>query len=167
MATAQPAAAVTITDLCLVPAQRQAAAALIHGEFWTTVPGASAAGMAQRLLQADRPDRIPLCLVALHAGLLVGAVNLVDNDDDDHPDWHPWLAGMVVAVPWRGRGIGSQLVRALLQRAQALGLARVYFGTDGPGFYTRLGAVLHQPVRADFCFMRFDLPPTGSREGGS
>ena len=49
----------------------------------------------------------------------------------------------------------------------ALGVPRVYFGTDGPGFYTRLGAVLHQPVRADFCFMRFDLPPQGTPEAGS
>ncbi|GCL61154.1 GNAT family N-acetyltransferase [Pseudaquabacterium pictum] len=158
---------VTVTDLCQVPAHRAAAAALIHGEFWTEVPGASAEGMARRLLQADRPDRIPLCLVALQGGQLVGVVNLVDNDDEDHPDWHPWLAGMVVAAPWRGQGIGSLLVRTLLQRAQALGVRRVYFGTDGPGFYTRLGAVLHQPVRADFCFMRFDLPPQGAPEAGS
>jgi len=159
--------AITVTDLCLVPAHRQAAADLIHEEFWATVPGASAAGMARRLLQADRPDRIPLCLVAMRDGDLVGAVNLVDNDDDDHPEWHPWLAGMVVAAPWRGQGIGSLLVRTLLQRAQVLGVPRVYFGTDGPGFYTRLGAVLHQPVRAGFCFMRFDLPPPSPQEAGS
>ena len=160
-------ATIRVTDLCLVPAHRQAAADLIHGEFWTTVPGATADGMARRLQQADRPDRIPLCLVALQDDLLVGAVNLVDNDDDDHPEWHPWLAGMVVAAPWRGQGIGSLLVRTLLQRARALGVPRIYFGTDGPGFYTRLGAVLHQPVRADFCFMRFDLPPAGAQEAGS
>ena len=157
----------TVTDLCLVPTHRMAAAELIHREFWTTVPGASAEGMARRLLQAARPDRIPLCLVALQGTQLVGAVNLVHNDDDDHPEWHPWLAGMVVAAPWRGQGIGSLLVRTLLQRAQALGVPRVYFGTDGPGFYTRLGAVLHQPVRADFCFMRFDLPPQAPLEAGS
>jgi hypothetical protein len=48
-------------------------------------------------------------------------------------------------------------VHALVDEARRLGVARVYFGTDGPGFYTRLGAVLHEQVRADFCFMRFDL----------
>ncbi len=159
--------AVLVADLFTVPHCRAAVARLIHDEFWTEVPGATAEGMARRLQNAAHADRIPLCLVALRAGHPVGAVNLVDSDDDDHPEWRPWLAGMVVAAPWRGQGIGSLLVRTLLQRARALGLPRVYFGTDGPGFYTRLGAVLHQPVRADFCFMRFDLPPPGAEEAGS
>ena len=34
---------------------------------------------------------------------------------------------------------------------------RTYFGTDGPGFYTRLGAVVQEQPNPDFWFMRFDL----------
>lgn len=150
--------AVDIVHLFEHPALRPAVAQLIHDEFWTTVPGASAAGMAQRLTRADRADRIPLCRVAVHEGRAIGAVNLVESDDDDHPEWTPWLAGMVVAMDWRGRGVGSALVRTLLDDARRLGVTRLYFGTDGPGFYTRLGAVPHEPVRPDFWFMRFDLP---------
>ena len=148
---------VTLHHLCEVPALRREVAALIHEEFWLTVPGASEDGMFERLGQADRADRIPLCLVALHEGRLVGVVNLVDSDDDDHPEWHPWLAGMVVAEPWRGRGVGSGLVRYLLAEARRLGCERVYFGTDGPGFYTRLGAVVQLQPRPGFWFMRFEL----------
>ena len=135
-----------------------AVASLIHDEFWTTVPGASAERMAARLALADSAERIPLALVAVHEGQPIGAVNLVDSDDDEHPDWFPWLAGLVVARPWRGCGVGSALVRALLVEAQRLGFQRVYFGTDGPGFYLRLGAVVQEQVRDDFWFMRFDLP---------
>ncbi len=134
-------------------------AQLIHDEFWTSVPGASAHSMARRLEQAAAADRIPLCRVAVHDGRAIGAVNLVASDDDDHPEWSPWLAGMVVAQPWRGRGVGSLLVRTLLDDARRLRVPRVYFGTDGPGFYTRLGAVHHLQPRADFWFMRFDLAP--------
>jgi hypothetical protein len=36
-------------------------------------------------------------------------------------------------------------------------LSTLYFGTDGPGFYTRLGAVEHEAVRPGFSIMRFDL----------
>ena len=147
----------TVHHLFEVPQQRQAVARLIHEEFWTGVPGATVQSMADRLQQADSAGRVPLCLVALHGDEPIGTVNLVHSDDDDHPEWSPWLAGMVVAQPWRGQGVGSALVRALLGQARRLGIARVYFGTDGPGFYTRLGAELHEPVRADFCFMRFDL----------
>ena len=139
------------------PQHRVAVAALIHHEFWTDVPGASVDKMAARLAQASDADSLPLCLVALCEGLPIGVVNLVDNDDADHADWHPWLAGMVVAAPYRGQGVGSLLVRELLAHARRLGLPKVYFGTDGPGFYARLGAVVHQVPREGFWFMRFDI----------
>ena len=149
---------VSLHFLCDAPQWRREAAALIHEEFWLTVPGASEDGMFERLVQAAQPGRVPLCLLALHDGELAGVVNLVDNDDEDHADWHPWLAGMVVAECFRGRGVGSALVRGLLAQAWALGFQRVYFGTDGPGFYTRLGAVHHVQPKPGFWFMRFDRP---------
>ena len=147
----------TVVHLFEQPQHRLAAASLIHQEFWLDVPGASVAAMATRLGQAERAGAVPLCLIALQDGELVGAVNLVDNDDDDHTDWSPWLAGLVVAAPQRGQGVGSMLVRSLLAQARRLGVARVHFGTDGPGFYARLGAVVHEVPREGFCFMRFDL----------
>jgi predicted N-acetyltransferase YhbS len=146
-----------IVHLFEVPQHREAVARLIHDEFWSEVAGASAQGMQARLATADHADRVPLCLVALHEGRPIGAVNLVDNDDENHPEWQPWLAGMVVAEAWRGQGVGSALVLALLGHARRLRLPQVYFGTDGPGFYQRLGAVVQLQLRADFWFMRFDL----------
>ena len=148
----------TLHHLFEVPQHRDAVAALIHNAFWTQVPGASSAAMAARIARAQRADAMPLCLVALQDSRPAGVVNLVEEDDEGHPEWHPWLAGMVVRADLRGRGIGSALVRELLDHAWRLGLPRVYFGTDGPGFYTRLGAVLHEQPRPDFCFMRFDRP---------
>lgn len=148
---------IRIAHLLEVPEHRARVAALIHHEFWFDVPGASEQGMFDRLGQATRVDAVPLCLVALHRSQPVGVVNLVDNDSDQHPEWSPWLAGMVVAPTWRGRGVGSALVCALLLQARRLGIARLYLGTDGPGFYTRLGAVVHARPRADFCYMRIDL----------
>jgi predicted N-acetyltransferase YhbS len=146
-----------IRSLCDVPQHRRAVARLIHEEFWTGVPGASVETMAERLALAASADHVPLCLVALQAGAVVGAVNLVESDDDNHPQWTPWLAGMVVAEAWRGQGIGSALVLALLAQARRLGVAQVYFGTDGPGFYTRLGATVLEQPRPDFWFMGFVL----------
>jgi predicted N-acetyltransferase YhbS len=103
----------TICHLFEQPLRQHVVAALIHNEFWTDVPGASIEKMAARLGKAQAPDALPLCLIALRDDELLGAISLVDNDDEDHTDWHPWLAGMVVAAPHRGQGIGSQLVRAL------------------------------------------------------
>ena len=148
----------TIRHLYQVPELRGAVADLIHEAFWITVPGASPAAMQQRLAEASDADRLPLCLVALKGDEPIAAVNVVHSDDERHPEWTPWLAGMVVAQGWRGRGVGSALVRALLAEARRLQIRRLYFGTDGPGFYTRLGAVHHAAARPGFWFMRFDLP---------
>jgi predicted N-acetyltransferase YhbS len=148
---------VTVRHLFDVPEQRLAVAELIHDEFWITVPGASAAAMAERLTRARGPEGLPLCLVALQGDEAIGTVNLVASDGDSHPEWAPWLAGMVVARGWRGQGVGSTLVLALLREARRLGIRQLYFGTDAPGFYTRLGAVLQEQPRPGFWFMRFDL----------
>ena len=64
---------------------------------------------------------------------------------------------MVVAKEFRGQGIGTPLVRALLAEAQRLGFATMCSGTDGPGFYECIGAVTHEHVSDDFSIMRFDL----------
>ncbi len=157
---------IVVAHLFKQPQRRDAVAALIHNEFWTAVPGASVEKMAARLGEASTADALPLCLIALHGDELLGAINLVDNDDDDHTDWHPWLAGMVVAESHRGQGIGSQLVGALLVEAKRLNFDRVYFGTDGPRFYERLGAVVHHVPREGFWFMRFDLSRTTPTRSG-
>ena len=146
-----------VVHLHTIPWHSAAVATLIHQAFWTEVPGASAESMQARLATADSVERVPLSLVALHGGQPLGVVNLVENDAEHRPEWTPWLAGMVVHRAWRGRGVGSVLVRSLLAEARRLGLPRVYLGTDGPGFYTRLGAVEHERVRDDFLYMRFDL----------
>jgi predicted N-acetyltransferase YhbS len=137
----------------------QAVAAMIHAEFWAGVPGASPQAMAWRLRQARSADALPLCRVALEGAQPVGVVNLIDYDDPNPRVGSPWLAGMVVAPAWRGRWLGSQLVRTLLDDARRLGWRQVFLGTDGPGFYARLGAVEHQRLRPDFRLMRFDLAP--------
>jgi predicted N-acetyltransferase YhbS len=156
----------TISHLFEQPQRRDAVAALIHNKFWTDVAGASVEKMAARLGDASTADALPLCLIALNGDELLGAINLVDNDDEDHTDWRPWLAGMVVAAPHRGQGIGSQLVRALLVEAKRFNFDRVYFGTDGPRFYERLGAVVHHVPREGFWFMRFDLSRAAPTRSG-
>ena len=142
----------------------EAVARLIHEEFWRNVEnGLTLDYLVAHLRNAGDPARIPLSLVALADGRLAGTVNLIDNDDAKRAHLHPWLAAMVVKAAYRGQGIGTRLVLALLGEATRLGHPRVYFGTDGPGFYARLGAELHEQVTPAFCIMRFPLPVPGSR----
>lgn len=151
------AAALPLVHLCQVPQLRPAVARMIHAEFWADVPGASPQGMEQRLAQAVSSDALPLCLVALDDGVPVGVANLIDHDDPNPRVGTPWLAGLVVAPLWRGRGLGSRLVQALCDDARRLGRTELFLGSDGPGFYTRLGGQVHQQLRPDFWLLRFAL----------
>ena len=114
-------------------------------------------GLITHLHTATDSKKIPLCLVALLDDKLVGTVNLIENDDNKRNHLTPWLAAMVEQAEFRGQGIGSKLVTALQAKARAMQIPTLYFGTDGPRFYTRLGAVTHEHVRDDFSIMRFDV----------
>ena len=151
-----------ITHLFHHAQHTRAVAQMIYNEFWTdVVDGMSVDDLDEHLQNTHDLSRIPLSLIALADGQLVGTVNLIENDDSKRTHLRPWLAAMVVAKAFRGQGIGTQLVHALLAEAQRLGFATVYFGTDGPGFYERIGAVKHEHVRGEFFIMKFELADAG------
>ena len=147
-----------ITHLFQHAEHTHAVAQMIYNEFWIdVVDGLTLDFLDTHLQNTHDPSRIPLSLIARVNGQLVGTVNLIENDDRNRTHLRPWLAAMVVAKEFRGQGIGTQLVRALLAEAQRLGFSTMYFGTDGPDFYERIGAVKHEHVRGEFFIMRFEL----------
>jgi N-acetylglutamate synthase-like GNAT family acetyltransferase len=85
-------------------------------------------------------DRLPLTLVSLDSGTLTGAVCLKLHDMESRLDLAPWLAGLYVSGPWRGRGIGSKLMDAIEQEARGLGYRVIFLYTpDSEEFYLRNG----------------------------
>lgn len=134
---------------------------LVYREFWVDVQGGmSEADLADAFGGRAAPGRVLASLVALEDGVPLGCVHLIDNDDDSLPELHPWLAAMVVVPERRGQGIGSMLVKALAREAKAMGFERLWFGTDGPGFYERLGAAKHLQRGSEFWIMTLPLGDT-------
>lgn len=147
-----------ITHLFHQPQLIESVAQMIYNEFWVdVVDGMSLDDLVAHLRTATDADHIPLCLIALQDEELVGTVNLIENDDAARSHLRAWLAAMVVREDQRGSGIGTKLVNALLTEARWMHIPTLYFGTDGPGFYERIGAIQHEKVRADFCIMKFEL----------
>lgn len=129
----------------------------IHGEFWADKDVYTADRIADLLRHATCPDKLPLSLVALVSGQPVATVNLIENDDDVRPHLRPWLAALFVVPDYRGRGIGSTLVRTLQQRSSVVGIETMYLGTENPEFYRRLGATVYEQVNHNFCIMRLGI----------
>ena len=91
-------------------------------------------------------EPIPTTFVALSSvegrGVkVVGSASLFPHDMDTHPELTPWLASVFVAPQHRGQGIGTALIRRVIQQARTLGISQLYLFTtpDKEGFYARLG----------------------------
>jgi predicted N-acetyltransferase YhbS len=54
-------------------------------------------------------DRIPLAVVALDGGRVIGTGCLKVHDMDTRTELTPWLAGIYVELKQRGKGIGSKI----------------------------------------------------------
>ena len=74
-------------------------------------------------------DRLPLTLVAVHTGELVGMVSLKFHDMDTRPDLDPWLGGLLVLPEWRNRGVGTTLMHRATAEARRLNVPRLYLWT--------------------------------------
>ncbi len=84
-------------------------------------------------------DFVPSTLIAKNTELL-GSAAIVENDMDTKPELTPWLASVFVAPQYRNQGIGSQLVKQLMQKAKQSGIEAIYlFTPDQVNFYQKLG----------------------------
>ena len=83
-------------------------------------------------------DKLPLVLVALEQGKLVGTVCLKGYDMDTRHDLTPWLAGIYVAEESQGTGIGSKLVPRIEQTAGQLHIRKLSVHTGCGRFLCKI-----------------------------
>jgi len=118
-------------------------AAWIYNEWSYLYPGATLKDFEGLLLERINKNILPLTLVAMEAGEPVGTASLKAFDMETRRDLTPWLTSLYVAKPWRKRGIGSNLVRAIEKKAGELETRKLFlFSTDAALvdlFYTKLG----------------------------
>jgi predicted N-acetyltransferase YhbS len=135
-------------------------AAWHFGEWGHADPAGTVESWTAALAERTRRDGVPCTYVAVEGGVPVGSAALVDADMDTHPEMTPWLAGVYVVPEWRGRGVGTALVRRAAARAAELGLRHLYLYSTRPGFYARLGwrALGTEPHEGEVVtLMRLDL----------
>jgi N-acetylglutamate synthase-like GNAT family acetyltransferase len=112
----------------------------IHPEFLTTLAAwfesewpewyLSGRGNAlQDLRDFSGLGRLPLGVVAILDGSVVGIAALKAESITSHKHLTPWAAAGLVTPSLRGRGIGLRLVQALEEEARRLGFTRIYCAT--------------------------------------
>jgi N-acetylglutamate synthase-like GNAT family acetyltransferase len=90
-------------------------------------------------------DRIPLTVIALDDGEVVGSASLILHDMETRMELTPWLAAVFVGEQYRRKGIGAELVRRIMAEAGKLDVPLLYLYTvHSERFYAALGWVLHE-----------------------
>lgn len=92
---------------------------------------------------AARDDDSEVGFIAEADGSIIGTGLMVGRELEQHHDFGPWLAGLVVRADWRNQGVGTALVRAIEEQAQRNGSAELFLCTyDTERFYRGLGWTL-------------------------
>ena len=98
-----------------------------------------------RLACSLNRDRIPLTVVALEGGEVLGSASLIAHDMETRMELTPWLASVFVGEQYRRRGIGAELVRRIMAEAGKLDVPLLYLYTvHSEQFYAALGWMLQE-----------------------
>ena len=121
-----------------------------HFREWSHLrPGETLQDGVRRLRECTRPGGIPSTFVAIADGQLIGSASLVRNDMEIRMTLSPWLSDVYVAPAHRRRGVGSMLVRRVVEEAEGLGVPRLFLFTtsrENERLYARLGWSVRERV---------------------
>ena len=112
----------------------------MHQEWGHVRGGETLEQRRKRFADSMNRDRIPLTVVALEGGELLGSASLIAHDMETRMELSPWLASVFVAEQYRRRGIGAELVRRIMSEAGRLKVPLLYLYTvHSERFYAALG----------------------------
>jgi GNAT superfamily N-acetyltransferase len=76
------------------------------------------------------PDSLPCSFVAFWGELPVGMVSIKETDMLRRQELSPWLSALYVSPEYRGKGIGNELINAVLNHCSRKGFKIVFLFID-------------------------------------
>lgn len=96
--------------------------------------------ITQRLQKRLNIDRAPLTLVGFSDKKAIASASIKIREMETHPQYEHWLGAVFIKPDFRGKGLGSQVVRHTVDVATRLKIERLYLYTHShERFYDRLG----------------------------
>ena len=75
-------------------------------------------------------DQLPCSFIAFWNELPVGMISIKETDMIKRQELSPWLSALYVTHEYRKRGVGTELIRAVLHSCSSRGFKRVYLFID-------------------------------------
>ena len=118
---------------------------------WASYYGPGGRGNAQRdLTEYANGTRLPIGMVAFLNNEICGIVALKSESISTHSHLGPWAAAAMVERSHRGKGIGTELIRAVEEEAKRRGYNHIYCGTStATHLLERLGWALMEQALYD------------------
>ena len=136
-------------------------ATFLNGEWGHLPPWSNQAALEEDLQQRLQTAHAPFVLIALLDHELVGSASIKINELIDLPEKEFWVGDVIVDPKYRGQGVGTIIVRKLIEYARLFGLGELHLYTpDHQDFYRRLGwhdVGQHFANGEDNTIMRYDL----------
>ncbi len=131
-------------ESCLLSDRPDAAATVAEwyfAEWGQKIPGLSRERLTAKVQASLNRDRLPLIVLAIEDGEVVGATELKYREMDIYPEMEHWLGGVFVTPRCRGRGVASFLASSVVDIAWRLGVQVLHLQTEHEtgGLYARLG----------------------------
>lgn len=121
----------------------------LYEEWGRSIKGNTVEKACDRIRQRVSKDHLPLHILAVENGVVVGFAALKLREMDIYPEREHWLGSVYVPPEHRGNGIATFLIQTVVSLAPRYGVSILSLQTereDG-GLYTRLGWVPVERVR--------------------
>ncbi len=117
-------------------------------EEWAShVPNVTEKMVLDDISQKASNRAVPMSLVAIENGILIGVLELKLRENTDYPEYEHWVGGVFVASKYRGKGIAKSLLTEAKKIATSFDLGLLYLQCESHnvGLYRGQGFdALHQ-----------------------
>lgn len=121
-----------------VPNAIDDAVEMIYEEFVIKTKSSATKSTIKKFLTCGQD--FPITFVAVADEKNVGTISIFENDYKARLQYKPWLASLVVRENYRKYGIGTKLIKAVVDKAGELGYPEIYLKTEtAAGYYDKLG----------------------------